>query len=59
MKKSPFTNALRKAEGTIAAVAGGRKSWDSVTLKETALSAMAAGFFVVFKSAKNKLENNA
>lgn len=41
MRKSPFANALRRAEGTIAARIGGRKAWDSVTLKETALSAMA------------------
>ena len=35
-----FKNALRKAEGTIARASGGRRSWDSIALCETALSAM-------------------
>lgn len=41
MKATPFANALRRAEGTIASRTGGRRAWDSLVLKETALSAMA------------------
>jgi hypothetical protein len=41
MKK--YISALHRAEGTIAAASGGRRSWDSVTLKQTALAAMAGG----------------
>lgn len=39
MTKS-FRNQLIRAEGTIARATGGRKSWDFVALRETALSAM-------------------
>ena len=35
-----FKNAIRKAEGTIARASGGRRSWDSIALRETALSAL-------------------
>jgi hypothetical protein len=39
MTKS-FKNAINRAEGTIARASGGRRSWDSIALCETALSAL-------------------
>ena len=41
MKKTPFNNALHRAEGAIASISGGRRSWDTSTLRDCAMEAMA------------------